>query len=653
MSDQPRPARILALFPFALASKPVAARDADLCRGFACFLERQFARLTGLETALQNVFVAPESDPERRGWLMTNSLWTMEQLQHLPFPPRAEISHILQGQATWQSDHFEVTMELVDLSLGIPIVRETAAGTPEEGMRGFFRILGMAAEALMESPSAGRLMARAPTKSVEAFENHLLALAAQQAFQQEMVDAEPALACFLRALEADPNLRDACELMENLCGICSERGGKNAELALNALNKALELGVPYPRFRALLGIRLAERAEDRERALELLKGYVQQEPAGVLASRALRAAARIHSARRDARQARQLLLAATHADPDDPAAWEELGACHDKAGDHRQAEVCWRRALQEDPDRIEPLVSLAGAFMGRCEWEQARMLLERAVLLPGARQRAVPLFVEVSLRLDNLVEADVYATQWAEEDADNFHAWLALFDVRLRVGEPAAARYCLGRAEHLGRAVAERGALALRRFALESPGEHESFQAIASALKRTNATPILRQHAVQLRILAQRFADVPAVLEAHVEAAVPCGLLDEAIRSQRGLVLLYGEEMQRRTRLIELLVAAGRLEDALVECDTALRSAPMYVILSEKRGDILAGLGRNGEAAHVYTSLLLSNTPESGRIRTKLVSLEPSAVSARPLTERREEPGPGFLQRLARWLRRG
>lgn len=648
MEDPTRPIRSVALFPFALSGAgPLDAREADLCRGFACFLERHLSRLSGLEVTLQSLFVAPESAPERRGWLMTNSMWTVEQINALPFAGGLELTHVIQGQVRWRREELVLTLELIDMVAGCVAMRESAGGVAGEALRRFFEIVGAMTGELMDSRSAGRVAGRMPTVSVEAFHSYLLGLAAQQAFMQEMVECEAAFEWLVKAVKADPNFTMACESMESLAEVCFEKNLRSMQHALVALGRVVDAGVGYPRFHALLGMKLLERGEDVERARLLLKDYVDAEPQGALASRALTSLARIHRGRREVGVARSLLRAAIRASGENAGAWEDLGDHYRECGEVAQAEECWRRALQEDPDRGHALANLGEALVQRGDGAGGRVLLERAISLPRPDRRAFMLLTEELLRDGDVRRADEVATEWVEQDEKCLGGWLKLAEARRRLGDVAAARHCVKRGRSLARDGGDREAVALEAFALDHPSDWREYGELMVEVEGGVGGADV---GARLLALAVRHGGVPTLMRRHVEWCRRMGFLRDAVSSQERVLEFDPSSVKELCVLADLLRGAGRPVDALGVVERAMALDSESLSLREMKGDLLAELGRLEEAGYVYTNILLV-TADPVPIRRKLDRLSRVVKVVEPVAA--VPARKGFLERLLGFLRRG
>lgn len=524
MNDDFQPRPVVALFPFALgATEAVTARDADLCRGFACFIDRRFSQITGTEIVLQNLFITPENNPARRGWLMTNTLWSYEQISRLPHLSDGQFTHALQGQLTWRADRLDATLHLLDLFDGDVMMNDTASGDIATALPQFFTLLGRAVHLITGSQSAGRIAARRPTASAEAFENYLLALAAQHAFQHEMVAADAAFAHYAKALELDPEFRTAAGDLETLASECFARGS-GADAAFAALEKITSASAHHPRLTALYALQLALTHRDNDRALALMQSYVQAEPQGTLASETLVGIGEIYRHRNDLSRARACMRAATIANPDNAAAWEKLGQYHNDVGDLALAENCWKRALQEDPTRATSLFLLARTHAARGDDATALLFLDQLLAQqdsPSSSARALQ--VATLLRLGRHDDANTAATDFAEQAPLNTEAWFTLFTARAAMDDLNAAAFCLDRIAQLPLQRDDQKHLQLCRLRLHSPADHAEYEALSTVHPPTDS------EAQRAHDLAHRHQDVTALSELSAKLLLATRQHDRAL----------------------------------------------------------------------------------------------------------------------------
>jgi len=472
-----RPSRVVAIFPFGVSASPIDGRQADLCRGLAVLVERRLGRLPGVQPLLQNLFISPESDPGRKGWLLTNTLWSVDQALSLPIVNGENPTHLLQGLLTFTGDSVRVEMDLIDMEGGYSLVRESHEGPANGLIEHFFRVLRPVAASLMESAAAGRVVTRLPTRDNEAFELLVMGLASMQAHAQGMVGAAVPLQLLADAVERDGELIEATQELERLVrGLVLE----DAELRAKAVDALMRARVAAPWNAELGGLEglIHARHGEAEAALPLLEAYLKHEGRSEMASQVLAALARIHRSRNNLTDARRLLHAATSASPENVTAWEELAECHLATGDALQAEECWRRALQEDPDRAGPLAALGEAYRRRGDAHRALPLLERAHAMGHAPERVVPGLVDALAQLGRLPEADELATGWVEENPESVEGWLGLAKVRHRMKDPGAVARCLREARERSASERQRADVAMVDFGLRQPLEHAEFRRI-------------------------------------------------------------------------------------------------------------------------------------------------------------------------------
>ncbi|MEO8376502.1 MAG: tetratricopeptide repeat protein [Candidatus Sumerlaeota bacterium] len=566
MSDEflPRPA--VALFPFALGTNTsITARDADLCRGFANFIDRRLSQITGVEIVLQNLFVTPENQPAKRGWLMTNALWTYDQIMHLPNAAEGQFTHSLQGQLCWKDGQFDGTINLLDLFDGDVLLHESARGDAATALPEFFGLLGRAAQLITNSPSAGRIAARRPTASAEAFESYLFALASQHAFQHGMTTAEPAFAHFTKTLELDPDFYSASGDLETFANHCLSNGNAEAA-AFNALEKITAASPSlYPRLSAMYALQLARMGRDTDRALAIMEAYIQAERHGSLASRAFLGMGEIHRQRNDLPRARASITAATVANPGNAAAWETLGQYHRDAGDAALAENCWKRALQEDPAHSTSLYLLAVSHAQRGEHAIALVFLTELFEqqeFPSSNARV--LHAETLLKLGRTSDANIAATEFAEQNPKNSDAWFVLFDVRMELSDAAAAAYCIDRIGALTLQPRERERLQLCQLRLRAPLDFVAYQKWSAGAPNKDA----------LEELARLVADHPDVIvlaELHANFLLASGAYSEALTPLRKIADYYPDDAAHLYALANAHEECGDLGSAIEAFSTCLQ----------------------------------------------------------------------------------
>ncbi|MCC6547058.1 tetratricopeptide repeat protein [Candidatus Sumerlaeota bacterium] len=570
MSDEFPHRPVVALFPFALGvQEPVTPRDADLCRGFANFIDRRFSQITGIEIVLQNLFITPENNRSRRGWLMTNAYWTHDQIMNLPHAANGEFSHALQGQLLWRNEQFEGSLQLLDLFDGDVLLDDAVSGTVATALPRFFTLLGHAASLITNSESAGRIAARRPTASFPAFENYLLALAAQHAFQHGMVSAEPAALHFSKALELDPDFRTAAEELENFASDCFRNEHGNTE-AMAALERIVQASPDtHPRLSALYAIELARHGREHDRALSLMESYVERERHGALASRAFAGMGEIHRQRNHLARARASLRAATIANPDDAGAWETLGRYHSDAGDIALAENCWKRALQEDPRRTAPLYLLAESHSQRGDHPTALLFLEQLLQsqdAPSHNARILHIGTLSSLGRD--ADADAVATTFAEENPRDHEAWLALFETRMALDDHAGAAYCLQRCGALEPTSHQREKLQLRQMRLASQEDFTTYRTLADTKDHSPLT------VDELTQLTERHPDVIALARLQAKALADTNRHAESIPLLRKLAAFHKDDADAQRALATAHERNGDLTAAIETLSIALQLHP-------------------------------------------------------------------------------
>lgn len=464
----------------------MARRDADLCRGLACFLERHLAPLNGVAVVLQQLFGATEHDPKRKNWLMTNGLWSPEQLVAIPTSGALDLTHVLQGQARWTDGEVKVRLQLVDLTIPDILHDETIESSPQEMLPALFNMIGNVVYALTGSGAAARSMAALPTDSPAALLACVQGLAAAQAWHHGMGPAEAAYLLLVAAATQDTRFRIPCEALQRLLERCLQQGGEEAEFAEKALERlADQPEVHWPHFQAMRGLSL-QRLGDADGAVARLESYLNQRHPEPLWQPAIISLSRLYRQRGNLDRARSALLETLReARGDDPAILEELALVYTELGSHREAERCWTRALQEEYDRPESLKRLGGALLQRGQAEPAAPLLLRAVELGSWEPDTVHALLGALLAADRLEEAEEVATEFLEDHGETPRAWMVLAEVRRRQGESVLAVGALHRAAPLIDAEADPALaqeLELARFALRSPVDYEHLRRVRRQL---------------------------------------------------------------------------------------------------------------------------------------------------------------------------
>ncbi|CAN5224147.1 hypothetical protein BH09SUM1_BH09SUM1_28550 [soil metagenome] len=563
MSEELRPSRVVAILPFALAGDTGDARQADLCRGFAVFLERRLGLIPGVRPVVQNFFIAPESHPERKGWLMTTNLWSVEQAAAFPFPEELAPTHLLQGRARWTEEKLDIEVELIDLSAGESMLRESVEGAPADAVREFFGLIGGCVKTLLDSEQAGRIAARMPTLNAPAFQDYIVGLAGMQAYQQSMAPAMPAMESFAEAISAEPGFHEACAALEQLATIYVGKD-EAAQKDVSALLSKVAAKAEYPRFGAMIGLIAAARGED-EKAAERLEAYLRTEQSGALASEAFVTLARLYVVQKKIAQARGLLRAALHAAPENAAAWEVLGDAHALAGEEASAEECWRRALQEDPGRVHPHRRLGENYFARKDYRRALGPLTQAWDLcangvqPGCED-VRRMLIDSLLAHGKWSEANEHATAWVEEEEFSIPAWVRLSEARRRIGDLPAAVHCLRKAREITATQRHLAEIHLRDLALERPAVYDLYWKIAhtanfSTEAAAAASEELEKFPVETR-------DSPLIWEALRRLFEITENWKSAALAQRKVIAAFHAEPLEWVKYAELKLHCGEVAEA-------------------------------------------------------------------------------------------
>lgn len=556
------PSRFVALLPFAVGPGSISSRQIDLCRGFSCFLERHIAKLAGVESVLQHGASASDTPQDRRSGGARAGLWSLEQVLALPHPEHA--THLLQGAARWANDKWEIELELIDLEAEAPILHERVAGHPETAFDDLFGLLGEMGNVLLGGAAQGRLLGRKPTNSPDAFADYLIGLSSIQGFALSILPAEAAAMALGRALQADPEFREAAECLELLAALCLERDDLDG--AVRILERGRNLQPGQPRFLALLGMTQLRRDNPAE-AKVLLAEFLEKENRGELATQAMTLLARlVREAEPD--RAFALLRRAAALNPESVAAQEDLANMHAGRGDWRAAEACWRRALQEDPNRPESLLHLSLAHFRRRDYRGARPLLERAVEHPERPQAAWSLLVEALVQLRDFAAADDAATAWAEEHADSFGAWAKLAMVRRKRGDAAAAAMCLDRASVLASKEDERELVRMERVVGERPELLEDLRLVFPTAKVSESRGRLAIR--RLKSAVEKWPDVGSLWSALAEFHAAIFDWPGAAEAQRRAAELWTANASAQASHGKYLAKAGQFAEALVAFKAAL-----------------------------------------------------------------------------------
>lgn len=644
-----KPSRIVAVFPLAIP-RGGSSRQGDLCRGAAFFLQRRLARINGVDARLQTM-VMGSPDGDVKGWVLTETPFSPEQAQAYPFPSGFEPTHVLHGHFHWTSREAQVQLVLIDMETGAVTKSDRVEGPVDEAYEGFLNGFGHMAANLVGNVSAGRLAARGPTASHEAFEKHLLGLAGLQGWNRGMMGPETAFHFFNRALELDPGFVEAAEELERLAEIVLKADERDRRIAISALEKALKLAPGASGLAALLGLNLMK-GPSRERAVTLLRQVVDEDPFSRHAGAAFLALAGFLRANGQRQDSRGMLLRAVRANPEDAGAWEALGNLHEEMGAIGKAEGAWLRALQEDPDRCETLTSLGRAWVGKRRYAEALPLLQRAVDMPGGHGLARRFLVECFVETERAREADSLATAWVEEQPDDFEGWLKLAQVRRLLDQGEAARYCLDRATALLETATQRAALLLEEFALARPDAHGEFRLIAAELDSCpdeGACLLIKRLEPVLAALENIPPDLHRVAtELHRKA----GEWNRAAHHQEALALFFPDKWEYWTALADLREQGGEPERAAEALRHALELLPKNPDLHFRMARLMHRLGAR-EEAHAFLRSAMELNPQETSYRRALIQwrqeeMEPAgpAATAAPPGEA------GFLQRLRQLFRR-
>ncbi|MCC5875749.1 MAG: tetratricopeptide repeat protein [Candidatus Sumerlaeia bacterium] len=655
MDHDLKPSHIVAVFPFAL-NREASPRQADLCRGLACYFQRRLAKIPGVDARLQ-VLMADDPNGEGKGWLLADAPFSVTQAQSFPFQPGFEPTHLLHGSFLWDRAAARAEVVLIDMQSGVELIHEHGDGPLDEMYPRLVGLVGSVTAELVGSTSTGRLAARFPTKSTEAFERQLLGLAGLQAWNRGVAGPETAFHYFNSALNVDPTFREAAGELELLAEICLEAGDRDEKLAVSALEKAHRTVPDHVGLTSLLGFYLASH-DEKERGVELLKRAVDADPFSRHGGRALRRLSQISREAGHVNDARRFLLRAVRVQPEDAVAWEELGYLHDSMGNSERAENAWLRSLQEDPDRPGVLIALGRAWAEKRRYKEATPLFQRASTLATTSTETLKYLAECLVETGQQDEADALVTAWVEEQPDDVEGWLRLASVRRVVGQTDAAQYCIERATALGPSGEQEAQLELERFALNFPDKFREWLRLeeeeGKKLGRSNSAPLLakRMEAVLEGVnpLPPRFRKLAVRIAENVED------WPLAARHQSVLTAMEAKDPKQWDHLADLQQRAldpTGAEKSLREGITLVpsdagRLVRLALLLKEMdRGpEAIAVLKRAGEAAPEKTSIkrlaLQWREEEQAPPRPK----SPDAKTPPP-----SDPGVSFGSKLLRLLR--
>ncbi len=656
MFEPMEPQRIVAILPLAVEKELATPEQANLCRGIACYLNLRLGRLMGVETLLRTIVISTDTDMGNKGWLINDTLWTIDQLRSLPLGPEDDATHLLQGQASWVDDQFRLTLELIDLEAEESLFKETAEGNAAESLDDFYQLIGMAGHALGGSVSAGRLVARDPTRSHKAMRHYLLGLAAIQAWHHEMSSATDAMEHLCAAIEADGDFLLANEALESTALSAWEDENEDAAKVEELLERAIKSGADYPRFKARLGLYRSEKT-DPKNATELLREFLHCERTGRLASEALTTLAELHGRERHSEPARRYLEMAVTADPENAVAWETLGQVNHASGNPARAEDCWRRALQEDPDRVGALQNFSRIYFERGDYKQARVLLGRVRDLDRSDDTTGSMLVESLMKLGDYDKADEIATERVELLEESFDNWNQLGRVRLAMGDRTAARYCAEKASELVLRDEARRENRKLFLAIDRPGDVETLDHIRESFQRTET--LTEQEIRDLERLSRIEDCAEEVLPILVNVFEKQERVDESITAQERYCALQKTDASAFEKLASMMERDGRIDDAISTlthtCALDENSPSPWGMLAE----CFARQDRLTEAiVSIEEAISRAEDPRSYR-RTlfdlKLRSIRKNSRPAKPgvpSIAELEKPEGGVLRRIVNFINR-
>lgn len=658
MDETLKPSHVVAIFPFAINER-ATSRQADLCRGIACYFQRRLSQVPGVDARMQ-VMMTEDPESDSRGWLLPDAPFSVTQAQTFPFQPGFEPTHLLHGSFHWKRAVAHAEVVLIDMQSGIELIHEQGDGPLKEIYPRLVGLVGTVTAELVGSTSTGRLAARFPTKSTEAFERQLLGLAGLQAWNRGVAGPETAFHYFNSALTIDPNFREAAGELELLAEICLRAGDRDEKIAVNALEKAHRTLPDHYGLTSLLGFHLIDQ-ENQDRGVELLRKAVEGDPFSRHGGRAMRTLAKHAHELGNLSEARRYLVRAVRTHPEDADSWEQLGNLHEEMGHHERAEDAWLRSLQEDPDRPRVLNSLGRSWAEKRRYQDAVPLLQRAVTMaPGFKESRMHL-AECLIETGHPDQADELVTAWVEEQPDDVEGWLRLASVRRSLNQPDAAHYCLERASVLANTFEHHSRLAHETFALEHPDAHREWIRLEEEVGRIRGVgknPL----SLAVRRMNSILDEAPAIPPRYRRLAVRLYELSEnwtaAARHQKELAPLHEEEPGFWDHLAKLQEKALDPTGAEESLRRSIALAPSDAERLLRLAILLKEMDRGPEALAVLTR---ASEAAPDRLSIKRLALQwreeestpqrPRPTQPVPAPENRE--GTSLVRRALRMIRRG
>lgn len=549
-----------------------------MARGLAAVVESRLRMIRDARIFVQHLIFAPESDPSKKGFLIRDAMWSVDEALDIPRPDGMEPTHLLHGSLVWENE-IRLTVELIDARAAFACWREEIAAAPESFVGALHELLGRIAEAAGApmTPQLRQAIERKPTPSFDAFLHYMSGVSATISMQLPVVEKpgrRSPFHHFLQAMRTDPLFSEPLIALNLLSRGWLQDPSRDAAIAVWALREACNLAPGFAALRGTLGRRLfLDGQHDEARAL--LEEYVRIHPETEDdTASAVVCLAAIYRTQNGPEPSLVFLRGAARRFPANPDILEALGAALLEAGKPGEAEGCWRRVLEDHPRRPIALVSLGSLLLARGDRPRARILMERAVELPDASEQAWLRLIDFLVDDGDIEAADQHATQWAECRPDEWRAWLRLASVRHLRGEVAAAAYALDKCDSLKARRDIEGETDQLRLQVRHPEDWKQYVASISASGAAAPGSGYPPHLMALAGLVQRHREFAFLWSALAEKHAQARQIDQAIGAQQQACRLLPLSAAAHNTLGCLLVDAGRRGDALLRFREAVRLAP-------------------------------------------------------------------------------
>jgi Flp pilus assembly protein TadD len=597
----------VAILPFAVANaRSGEVAPVEFARGMASYLEGRLRMLPGAEVFIHHILYASNDEDENKDFLLREDMWSLDEALELPHPKHLQPTHVLQGKVWWGED-IAIEFEVYDANAAFTVFQEHLEVTREAFPHVFPQVL----ERLVRSLGYQRVpkeVVTCPTRSFPAFFAFLRGVSRVVACQLPVrrPEVRRVYVAFLEALDEDGDFIEAAAALDIVVREHLRQRPDAGDHALLALREAIKRVRRFPALRCTLGKALFDRgayAESREHLesyLSVMKDGERISPAAVLCLAAI-----YHQDHQPLR-AFQLLRDAAIRCPDDPDIQESLGVCHAESGNLREAEACWRRALDCEPTRSTSLSNLGLVYWHRGEMQKAEILLERSVDTPDTNPYAYARFLDYLHERGNTERADEVATNWVETSPENWRAWVRLAKIRRARGRTREAEYCLEQAEQLASPAEIENEIAVARFAIRFPDDYRIYQEALNPTPDYPVSPLLPSSPPEpeqdrdrlhdsiaiLRQLALRRPEFPFLWGTLADRLIALEEFDAAVQAQEALVRAAPSSAVARNTLGFLLMRCGLREDAILSFRRAVALAPDAV---KYRTNLAAALLEEGD----------------------------------------------------------